>query len=82
MKSNKQKKLGSQKKRPIEKLEKWVNEHPKEADLPAMNITTGKTFTAREVLKELKKEEKTGIATVDKEFLEVKSNIKKWLEEI
>ncbi len=66
----------------IEKLEMWVKKHPKEADLPAMNVTTGKTFTVREVLKGLKKEKKTGIAAVDKEFLEVKSHIKKWLEEI
>lgn len=66
----------------IEKLEKWVSEHPKEADLPAMNVTTGKTFTVREVLKEFKKEKKTGVATADKEFLEVKGHIEKWLEEI
>lgn len=65
----------------IEKLEGWVREHPKETDLPAMNVTTGKTFTVREVLKELKKEKKTGVATVDKGFLEVKGHIEKWLEE-
>lgn len=66
----------------IEKLEKWVSEHPKEADLSAMNVTTEKTRTTREILEELKKEKKTGVAIVDKEFLEVKSEIEKWLEEL
>ena len=38
----------------IKKLEKWVNEHPEEADLPAMNITSERVFTVRDVLEEIK----------------------------
>lgn len=66
----------------LEKLEKWINEHPEEADLPAMNITTEKIFTIREVLEKLIKEKETRVAIVDEEFLEVKSQIEEWLEEI
>lgn len=66
----------------IEKLGKWVREHPKEADLPAMNITTGKVYTIREVLEAIKKEKETRVAIVDKELLEVKGNIEKWLAEV
>ena len=66
----------------VEKLEKWVREHPKEADLPAMNITTGKVYTIREVLEAIKKEKETRVAIVDKDLLEVKGNIEKWLEEV
>ena len=66
----------------IEKLGKWVREHPKEADLPAMNITTGKVYTIREVIEAIKKEKETRVAIVDKELLEVKGNIEKWLAEV
>lgn len=66
----------------IEKLEKWAREHPKEADLPAMNITTGKVYTIREVLEAIKKEKEMRVPIVDKDLLEVKGNIEKWLEEV
>jgi len=63
----------------IVKLEKWVAEHPDWADVPHINITTGKEFTIRGVLSELTKERDTGVAIVDKETLEIKSQVKKWL---
>lgn len=66
----------------IEKLEKWVNEHPEEADLPVTNMTTGKTSTVREVLDALKVAKASGAKILDKNILEVEENIKQWLEEI
>lgn len=66
----------------IEKLEKWASEHPEEADLPAMNVTTEKVFTIRETLEELKREKETGVKIVDKDLLEVTAHIEKWLEEV
>lgn len=63
----------------IAKLEKWVKEHPEEADAPTINMTTGKKFTIREIFEELKKEKESGIAIVDEEILEVKNLTEKWL---
>jgi hypothetical protein len=66
----------------IEKLEKWVEAHPEEADTPAMNVSTERTFTIREVLNELKREKETGVAIVDEELKEVKGHIENWLKEV
>ena len=63
----------------IAKLEQWVAEHPDWADVPHINITTGKEFTMRGILAELTMERDTGVAIVDKDVLEVKSQVKKWL---
>jgi hypothetical protein len=64
----------------VAKLEKWVDEHPKEADLVAVNMSTEKKFTIRGVLEAVKQEKESGVAIVDKDFIEVKNNISKWLE--
>jgi len=66
----------------IEKLEKWVNEHHEEADTPAMNVTTGRSFSTRELLNELKREKETGVAIVDEGILEAKGIIENWLKEV
>jgi hypothetical protein len=66
----------------IEKLEKWVKENPEAADAPTINITTGKEFTIRDVLKELKKEKVSGIVSIDKEVIEIKKQIEEWLEKV
>lgn len=66
----------------IDKLEKWVNEHPEDADAPTINMTTGKEFTIREVLGKLKKAEKEGVEILDKDDLEIKGEIEKWLKEV
>jgi len=65
----------------IEKLEKWVKEHPEEADLKAMNITTGQTYTIRAVL-EAAKVEKAGITIADPGLIDVKKKVEDWLEEV
>jgi hypothetical protein len=64
----------------VAKLEKWVDEHPKEADLVTINMSTGKKFTVRGVLEAVKQEKESGVAIADKDFIEVKNNIAKWLE--
>lgn len=64
----------------VAKLEKWVDEHPKEADLVTVNMSTGNKFTIRGVLEAVKQEKESGVAIVDKDFIEVKKNISKWLE--
>lgn len=64
----------------VAKLEKWVDEHSKEADLVTINMSTGKKFTVRGVLEAVKQEKESGVAIVDKDFIEVKNNISKWLE--
>lgn len=64
----------------IELLEKWIDEHPEEADLQAMNISTGRTFSIREVFEDLKKEKESGVAILDEEVLEVKGHIEDWLK--
>jgi hypothetical protein len=66
----------------LEKLEKWLNEHSEEADIPVMNISTQKAFTVREVFDQLKQEAETGVKIVDKDLLEVQSNIEQWLKEV
>jgi sugar-specific transcriptional regulator TrmB len=64
----------------IEKLRQWVEEHPKAADAPTVNVTTQKTFTMREMLNEFTRAKEEEIAIVDKETLEIKSQIEKWLK--
>jgi hypothetical protein len=64
----------------IEKLEKWVTEHPDDADVTHINITTQQEFTIREFLGQLKKE-RDGTVILDKNTLEIKDMIKEWVEE-
>jgi len=64
----------------LSKFEKWVKEHPEEADVPHINLTTQKEFTIRGILGLLTEEEKTKTAIVDKEILDIKSQIEKWIE--
>jgi hypothetical protein len=63
----------------IKKLEKWVAEHPEEADVPHINLTTQKEFTIRGILNQLIEEQKTGVPIVDEEVLEIKDLIEKWI---
>jgi len=63
----------------IEKLKKWVEEHPEAADAPTINITTQKEFTVRKILDELILERDEAVAIVDNETLEIKKQIAKWL---
>jgi len=65
----------------VEKLEKWVAEHPDAADAPTIDITTQKEFTIREVLNQLIQERDTGAAIVDEDILKIKRQIAKWLGE-
>lgn len=66
----------------VEKLEKWVNENPEEADLKTMNVTTGKETSIRDMLEVLKKEKETKVAIVDEAILTQKREIESWLEEV
>jgi len=66
----------------VEKLEKWISEHPEEADVPTINMTTGKESTIRETYELLKKEKETGTRILDKEVLEMKKDVEKWVEEL
>ena len=63
----------------VEKLEKWVEEHPEEADVLHINLTTQREFTIRGILGQMVEEQKTGLAIVDEEALEIKDLIGKWL---
>jgi len=65
----------------IEKLEKWVDEHPEDADIPHINLTTQREFTIRGILDQMIQERATGIAIVDEEVLEIETQIEKWLGE-
>jgi hypothetical protein len=62
-----------------EKLEKWVEQHPEEADIPHINLTTQKEFTIRGLLNQLIEEKKTGAVRMDRETLEIKELVTKWL---
>ncbi len=66
----------------IEKLEKWVEENPDAADAPTINITTGKEFTVRQVLDQLKKAKAEDVEIVDAEILTITSQIEEWLREV
>ncbi|MCK4816450.1 hypothetical protein KA005_11840 [bacterium] len=66
----------------VEKLEKWISEHPEEADVPTINMTTGKESTIRETYELLKKEKETGTRILDKEVLEMKKDVEKWVDEL
>jgi len=65
----------------VAELEKWVAENPEAADAKTINITTGKEFTLRQILNELKQEQASGKAIADEQVLQVKTQIKKWLGE-
>lgn len=64
----------------VRKLEKWVEEHAEEADVPQINLTTQKEFTIRGILRQLAEAEETGAAIVDREVLEIKDLVEKWIE--
>jgi len=64
----------------IEKLQEWVKEHPKDADVRHINITTQKEFTIRGILDELIRERESKVAIVDEEVLKIKDQIAKWLK--
>jgi len=76
----------------IDKLKKWVDEHPEEADAKQINLTTGKEFTMREVLNDVVDADKQGIIVkegvvllgkvVDKEKLEIIDNTENWIKRI
>jgi hypothetical protein len=66
----------------LKKLETWVENHPEEADAPTINLTTQKEFTLRGVLAQLIEEETSGVAILDEEVLQIKEQIKKWIEEM
>lgn len=66
----------------VEKLENFIRKNPEAADAKTINLSTAKEFTLRKIYEELKKEKETGIAIVDPEIIEVKSNIKEWLKEV
>jgi hypothetical protein len=65
----------------VEKLEKWVREHPEDAEIPHINLTTQREFTIRGILNQMNEEKRTGIATTDREILEIEDLINKWLED-
>jgi len=76
----------------INKLKKWIEEHPEEADAKQINLTTGKEFTMREVLNEVVEADNQGIIlkegvvvlgkVVDKEDLEIIDNTESWIKRI
>ena len=66
----------------IQKLENWVNTHPKEADLRSINITTGKSYSVREMLVLFKKEEDTHSYKTDEEHFIIKRQMEAWLDTI
>jgi hypothetical protein len=63
----------------IEKLEKWVKEHPEDADAPHINLTTQREFTIRGILELLIQEKETRVAIVDEEILKIRDEIEKWV---
>jgi hypothetical protein len=63
----------------VEKLTTWVEEHPEEADIPHINLTTEEEFTIREVLDRLVEEEESGVAIVDDAMLELKGLVTDWI---
>lgn len=76
----------------INKLKKWIEEHPEEADVKQINLTTGKEFTMREVLNEVVEADNQGVLVkegvvllgkvVDKEDLEIIDNTESWIKRI
>lgn len=79
--SNRKEVIATTKEELIKKLEKWIKEHPEEADIPHINLTTQKEFTIRGILSQMIEEERTGVAIVDREALEIEGLIDKWLED-
>lgn len=65
----------------LEKLEKWIDEHPEGAQEPFMNISTQREFKLADILEDLKEQEKTGVSVVDEELLEVVDQVDTWLRE-
>ena len=63
----------------IQKLEKWVQEHPDEAKVSHINLTTQKEFTIEGILHQLVEAKRTDSAILDKDTLDVKEQIGKWI---
>jgi hypothetical protein len=66
----------------VEKLEKWIKEHPTEAELPARNVTTGTTYTIRQIFQKLKAEKEGAAVALNVDELEIKEHINKWMKEV
>ena len=76
----------------INKLRKWVEEHPEEADAKHINFTTGKEFTLREVFNQIVEADNQNILleegvvlfgkVLDKEDLEIIDNTESWIKRI
>lgn len=62
-----------------EKLEKWVDDNPEDADVLHINLTTQKEFTIRGILNQLTEARDTGAAIVDEEVLEITGLIEEWI---
>ena len=63
----------------IEKLDKWVGENPEAADAPTINIKTGKEFTIRGILAELKRAKNEGIEILDEDIVAVQVQNEEWI---
>jgi hypothetical protein len=76
----------------INKLKKWVEENPEQADVKQINLTTQKEFTMREVLNEVVEADNQGILlkagavvlgkVLDKDELEVIDETERWIKRI
>lgn len=63
----------------IQKLEAWVSEHPHDADVPHINITTQREFTLRGLLTQLIRERDTRSVVLDDDMKKVKNEVADWL---
>ena len=71
-----------ERKKLIEKLEKWVEKNPEDADALHINLATGKKFTIRGILDKLDEEEKTGVAVMDEEDMRIEKLVEEWMGEM
>jgi len=63
----------------VASLERWVEEHPEDAEVKHINLTTMREFTIKEIYEQLKEAQETGVAIIDEEVIEVKEQIRKWV---
>jgi ribose 1,5-bisphosphokinase PhnN len=63
----------------LKRLKNWVNEHPEDADVHQINITTQKEFTLRGILDKLHKEQEKQLVILDEGEQEIVGHIDKWL---
>jgi hypothetical protein len=57
----------------------WVEEHPEEADVTQINLTTQKEFTLREILDQLVEAKERKTVVLDTEVLEIKEQVQQWI---